>query len=92
MLRSPAPAAVTIGVLRQHLLPGVPRRQMPHSPAAPGAHLGHGAKDSRGQPRSQAVSHKLALTCVQAGDQPASVGHAVYGMQEVSGLGFVGIL
>jgi hypothetical protein len=54
-------------------------------PASPGAHLGHGARDSRGQPRFPTDSRESAFTSVNAREQQPLCGHAVYGMQGVRG-------
>jgi hypothetical protein len=55
------------------------------------APLGHEPGDTKGQQRSQAVSRDLAMTSTNALEQQRSRRHAVYGMQEVRGLGVLGI-
>jgi hypothetical protein len=54
------------------------------SSKAPGAWLGHGPGDTKGQQRSQADSRDLAMTSANALEQQRSRRHAVYGMQGVS--------
>jgi hypothetical protein len=59
--------------------------QAPHNPEAPGAYLGHGPGDSKGQQRYRAVTRDLALTSANAREQQRPWAHAVYGMQGVRG-------
>ena len=54
-------------------------------PRAPGAYLGHGPGDSKGQQRYRAVSRDPALSSGEGSEQPCSWRHAVYGMQGVRG-------
>src|SRR5215217_9339316 len=50
-----------------------------------GACVGHEAGDSKGQQRCPAGSRALTLTSSEGSKQRRSPGHAVYGMQGVSG-------
>jgi hypothetical protein len=67
---------------RQHLRNGPPTT---HNPEAPGACLGHGPGDIRGQQRCLAGSRDSALTSGECSEQQRSRGHVVYGMQGVRG-------
>jgi hypothetical protein len=55
------------------------------STGSAGAHLGHAAGDSKGQPRSLMDPSTWQLTCANAFTLDPARHHAVYGMQGVRG-------
>jgi hypothetical protein len=57
--------------------------QTTHNPEAPGAYLGHGVGDPKGQQRYRAGSRDLTMTSANAREQQRPWAHAIYGMQEV---------
>jgi hypothetical protein len=72
-----------VGWLAEQLDRDADQTPVRHRPAAPGAYLGHGRGDSKGQQRLQTDSCDSPLTSGESSEQQHPRGHAVYGMQGV---------